>query len=396
MAEEFTTPGLASGQLPARETSVNLEIDYPERLSRSLLFVKWLFVVPAYIVLILYGIAVFITTFISFWAILFTGRYPSGPFDYARGYMALYARTAAYFPLLLTDRYPLFQRAGADEEVRYAVEEPERLSRWLLLLKLVTFLLGVVATLTGVVVLILTLSAIPAWFAILFMGRYPRAMFNFVVAMVQWATRVTAWEFLMRDEWSLFATTRPIAFLVRTGAGAVVVGLFLISSPTALVPPGRNLQIEGSGMQPTLQSGQYLLANKAVYAFRSPRRGDVVVFRAPNQAPGQPEREFIKRIIGEPGETVEVRDQTVFIDGQPLAEPYILEAPNYTFGPETVPADHYFVLGDNRNNSSDSHVASVGMVPEENISGQAWLIYWPRSAFGLVDNTSVEPGSISE
>ena len=201
---------------------------------------------------------------------------------------------------------------------------------------------------------------------------------------------------------------------VREVAETIILALLIFLLVRAVV---QNFQVEGSSMQPTLQNGWYLLVNKAVYfeinletvekflpfidpgddptryIFRAPGRGDVVVFRAPNQPPGQPERDFIKRIIGEPGETVEVRDHTVFIDGQPLDEPYIQETPNYTFGPETVPPDHYFVLGDNRNNSSDSHVPSVGMVPKENIIGQAWLSYWPFSAFGLVNNTSVEPGS---
>ena len=106
-------------------TTVNLEIDYPERLSRWLLFVKWLFVIPAFIVVVLYGIAVFVTTFISFWAILFTGRCPSGLFEFARGYMTLYARTAAYFPLLLTDGYPLAQRE-LEEDVLYEAGYPDQ------------------------------------------------------------------------------------------------------------------------------------------------------------------------------------------------------------------------------------------------------------------------------
>ena len=124
----------------------------------------------------------------------------------------------------------------------------------------------------------------------------------------------------------------------------------------------------GGSMEPGISYGARLTASE--YRDRAPARGDVIVFKAPHQPPGQPERVLIKRVIGEPGETVEVRDRTVFIDGQPLDEPYIQDAPAYTFGPETVPAGHYFVLGDNRNNSSDSHVPSVGMVPKENIIGR--------------------------
>ena len=101
------------------ETSVNLEIDYPKQLSRPLLFVKWLFVIPALIGVVLYGIAVFITTFLSFWVLLITGKYPSGLFDFG-GVMSFQARTYAYFPLLMTDVYP-FDDKG---DVRYKVERP--------------------------------------------------------------------------------------------------------------------------------------------------------------------------------------------------------------------------------------------------------------------------------
>ena len=164
-------------------------------------------------------------------------------------------------------------------------------------------------------------------------------------------------------------------------------------------------------MQPTLETRWYLLVNKATYfeinletmskfipfihpgedptryVFRGPKRGDVIVFKAPNQ----PDRDFIKRVIAVPGETVEVREQGVFIDGEFLDEPYINQRQHRsTFAAQTVPAGHYFVLGDNRNNSSDSRV--FGMLPKENIIGRAWLTYWPFSIFGRVDNTSVEPG----
>jgi signal peptidase I len=180
----------------------------------------------------------------------------------------------------------------------------------------------------------------------------------------------------------------------------------------------QNFQVEGSSMEPTLESRWYLLVNKALYweinlktvekflpfidpgddptryLFRGPRRGDIIVFRAPDQTPGTPERDFIKRIIGLPGETVEVRACTVHINNEPLDEDYVKERPNYTWGPETVPEGHYFVLGDNRNNSSDSH--TWGMLPKENIIGQASVTYWPFSVLGLVNNTSVRPGEVNE
>jgi signal peptidase I len=171
----------------------------------------------------------------------------------------------------------------------------------------------------------------------------------------------------------------------------------------------QNFRVEGSSMDPILHDGQYLIVNKAIYThinlktisrflpfidpgdnpvrylFRRPRRGDVVVFRFP----GNPERDFIKRIVGEPGDTVEIKNGTVYINGGPLDEPYITNKPTYTYGPEKVPPNQYFVLGDNRNNSYDSHV--WGFLPEENIIGQAWLSYWPKNDWGLVPNKNLSP-----
>ena len=91
------------------------------------------------------------------------------------------------------------------------------------------------------------------------------------------------------------------------------------------------------------------------HLFRSPQRGDVIVFKFHLD----PSRDFIKRVIGVPGDTVEVRDAKVWINGSPLVEDYINAAPNYTYGPKTVPEGHYFVLGDNRRNSFDSHAVGA-------------------------------------
>ena len=157
-------------------------------------------------------------------------------------------------------------------------------------------------------------------------------------------------------------------------------------------------------MNPVLHDGQYLIVNKAIYLnlktidefipfmdlgdrylFRHPQRGDVVVFRFP----GNPERDFIKRVIGEPSDTVEIRDGTVYVNGGALDEPYITSKPTHPYGPTEVPPRHYFVLGDNRNNSYDSR--QWGFVPEENIIGQAWLSYWPKDDWGLVENKDLSP-----
>jgi signal peptidase I len=196
---------------------------------------------------------------------------------------------------------------------------------------------------------------------------------------------------------------------VREVAETIVLALLIFLLVRAVV---QNFQVEGRSMEPTLQTEWYLLVNKALYweinlktvdkflpfidpgddptryIFRGPQRGDVIVFEQPNTDPGAAERDFIKRVIALPGEVVEVHDGKVFIDGRPLDEPYIQEPPGYTCPAQRIPPGHYWVLGDNRNNSSDSH--SWGPIPKENIIGQAFLSYWPFSEFGLVDNKHVK------
>ncbi len=137
-------------------------------------------------------------------------------------------------------------------------------------------------------------------------------------------------------------------------------------------------RVEGVSMRPTLRTGEYALIDKVSYRFHAPRRGDVVVF----QSPVDPGRDYIKRVIGLPGETVEVHEAKVFINRRPLVERYILEPPYYDFGPERVPKDSLFVLGDNRNNSLDSH--RFHFVSERALRGRAWVILWPASEFGSI------------
>ena len=129
-------------------------------------------------------------------------------------------------------------------------------------------------------------------------------------------------------------------------------------------------------MVPTLHNNQYLIVNKLSYHFAEPRRGDIVVFRFPHD----PSRDFIKRIIALPGEAVEVHSGQVFINEQLLEEPYVRAPPLYSYPRRTVPPGEYFVLGDNRNNSSDSR--SWGWLPQEYVIGKAWLSYWPLDWFG--------------
>ena len=130
------------------------------------------------------------------------------------------------------------------------------------------------------------------------------------------------------------------------------------------------VRVENISMKPTLQPGELLLVNKLSYKLGEPRHGDVVVFHYP----ANPTEDYIKRVIGLPGDEVRVENGKVIVNGQALDEPYIAASPSYT-GSWTVPPDSFFVLGDNRNQSSDSH--SWGFVPRENMVGKALIVYWP-------------------
>ncbi len=131
------------------------------------------------------------------------------------------------------------------------------------------------------------------------------------------------------------------------------------------------IQVLSISMQPTLFEKDFVLVNKMVYRLGEPERGDVIVFRYPPNPETTP---YIKRVIGLPGDTIRVTNGTVFANDLPLTEPYIKASPEYN-GQWTVPEGNLFVLGDNRNNSSDSH--HWGMVPLENVIGKAEFVYWP-------------------
>jgi signal peptidase I len=139
--------------------------------------------------------------------------------------------------------------------------------------------------------------------------------------------------------------------------------------------------IPSESMLPTLEVNDRLIIEKISYHFKAPQRGDVVVFNPTKTLQEQNFKDaFIKRVIGLPGEKVEVKNGTVFVNGQPLAEKYIEEEPNYNYGPVEVPDNQYLVLGDNRNNSYDSHY--WGFVPRENLIGKAAVRFWPPNRIG--------------
>ncbi len=137
------------------------------------------------------------------------------------------------------------------------------------------------------------------------------------------------------------------------------------------------VRVENVSMEPTLMPGEFLLVNRVAYKIGKPHIGDIVVFHAP----GVSDVDYIKRVIGLPGDSVQIEDGNVIVNGQPLYEPYIAQSPNYT-GSWVVPDDQLFVLGDNRNNSSDSHL--WGFVPTDDVVGRAILIYWPFDKITLL------------
>jgi len=146
----------------------------------------------------------------------------------------------------------------------------------------------------------------------------------------------------------------------------IAVGVFFLLRVTI-----QSFVVVGSSMEPNLEDGQRLLVNKVVYDLREPQRGEVIVFQPPTGR----SVDFIKRIIGLPGDTVEIKDGAVYINDSAIDEPYIKAAPSYTMAKKEIPEGEYFVLGDNRNNSNDSH--RWGTLTQENIIGKAWLSIWP-------------------
>ena len=142
---------------------------------------------------------------------------------------------------------------------------------------------------------------------------------------------------------------------------------------------GQATRVEGQSMEPNLHSEQRLVVEKLSYRFHGPQRFDIVVLKMPSQG----EELLIKRVIGLPGETVEIRDGQVYVDGTLLEEPFTDQSThpgrNSTI---TVPPLHIYVMGDNRDRSNDSR--SFGPVPIDNVVGRAWLSYWPVEQIGLV------------
>ena len=186
--------------------------------------------------------------------------------------------------------------------------------------------------------------------------------------------------------------------IVRELIEAILLALVVF---VAIQTSVQNFKVEGSSMQPTLEGGQYLLVNKLVYfkidqerlsriipfwkvdnsdesfAVHPPKSGEVIVFHFPRD----PSRDFVKRVIGVPGDWVEIRRGTVYVNGESLDEPYIITQDSQDMGQVFLDEKEYFVMGDNRSGSNDSR--NWGSVPEELILGKVWIVYWPLSNWTL-------------
>jgi len=187
---------------PAPGYPLRFDVEYPERLSRLLIFVKWLLAIPHYIVLYFLGIIADLFLLIAFFAILFTKKFPRGLFDFVLNVYRWNANVVAY-TALMRDEYPPFSWDAGQYPVTFEVDYPEELNRWLPLIKwllviphmVVLFFLYIVAIVLWVL----------AWFAILITGRFPRGMFDFIAGTMRWQYRVTAYAYLMRDEYPPFS-----------------------------------------------------------------------------------------------------------------------------------------------------------------------------------------------
>lgn len=184
-------------------------------------------------------------------------------------------------------------------------------------------------------------------------------------------------EWLKRALASIFDFLQGI---VALAAVLVMIYLFVMSPQ----------QVSGHSMEPNFHDGDYILTNKILFKFVDPKRGDIVIFKSPTNK----DIDYIKRVIGLPGETVELKDQHYFIDNKQLDEPYPYNKPVYGGSflhenePFTVPPGKYFVSGDNRPGSSDSR--EYGAIAKEDFIGQAFLRYWPTNTAGLIPHPTYQ------
>lgn len=169
--------------------------------------------------------------------------------------------------------------------------------------------------------------------------------------------------------------------------GLKTIGLTLVLGLGIRTAAAQCYLIPSGSMKPTLEVNDRLFVDKISYQIVNPRRGEIIVFTPPEQVIKEEKSRaaYVKRVIGLPGEKVEVKDGKVYVNNQPLLEHYITNKPEYHWGPRIVPPNSYLVLGDNRNHSYDSHI--WGYVERDRIIGKAVVRFWPPSRMGSLSET---------
>ena len=188
---------------PAPGSPVRFDVEYPDQLSRLLIFFKWLLVIPHLIIVSVLGSLQYVITIIAFFAILFTKKYPEGLFNIAVGVMRWNANANAYM-LLMRDEYPPFSWEPGEYPVTLEIDYPDELSRWAPLYKWLLIIPNMIVFI--IVALVAYFLLFIAWFAILFTGKFPRGLFDFIAGMMRWGLRLNAYIYLMRDEYPPFST----------------------------------------------------------------------------------------------------------------------------------------------------------------------------------------------
>lgn len=180
----------------------------------------------------------------------------------------------------------------------------------------------------------------------------------------------------------------PSKSVLKENVQIVLIALFIALLLRLFVAEPRF--IPSNSMEPTLKVGDRLVVEKVSYRFHPPQRGDIVVFEPPEQLLQfgyRKQQVFIKRVIGLPGQRIAVISGRVWVNDQPLEEPYVAAAPTYQFPAVQVPPGTLFVMGDNRNNSNDSHV--WGFLPMGNIVGRAWFRFYPLDRIGFLQKPEI-------
>jgi hypothetical protein len=187
---------------PSSSYPVTFDVQYPQELSRWLIFVKWLLSIPHYIILYFLQLAMMVVVFIGFFAILLTKRYPQSLFNFVVGVTRWNANYYAY-NLLLRDEYPPFSMDAGQYPVAYDVAYPQQLSRWLIFVKWLLIIPNAIVMV--IVMFVAYLVTIVAWFSILFTKKYPDSLFKFVVGALRWSQRTNAYVLLLTDEYPPFS-----------------------------------------------------------------------------------------------------------------------------------------------------------------------------------------------